>query len=133
GEPLPQIGRELGVDAVIEGSVERAGDEVRITAQLINAHTDAHLWARSYHRDLKDVLAMQSEVARAIAGEVQVQVTPQEQARLQHSRQVDPGDYEAYLQALYHVNIHTRPKLEKAIIESQKAIHLDPRYALVYS
>src|SRR5438874_5226346 len=81
--PLPQIARELGVDAVIEGSVERAGDEVRITAQLINAHTDAHLWARSYHRDLKNVLAMQSEVARAIAGEVQVQVTPQEQARLQ--------------------------------------------------
>src|SRR5438105_6258027 len=129
-EPLPQIARELGVDAVIEGSVERAGDEVRITAQLINAHTDAHLWARSYHRDLKNVLAMQSEVARAIAGEIQVQVTPQEQARLQHSRQVDPAAYEAYLQGLYHFNIHTGPELQRAILEYQKAIQLDPSYAL---
>jgi len=132
-EPLPQIVRELGVDAVIEGSVERAGDEVRITAQLINAHTDAHLWARSYHRNLKDVLAMQSEVARAIAGEVQVKVTPQEQARLRHSRQVNPEAYEAYLQGLYHFSVHTGPELQKAILEYQKAIELDPTYALAYT
>src|SRR5207237_2880459 len=116
-----------------EGSGERAGDEVRITAQLSNAHTDAHLWASSYHRDLKDGLAMQSEVARAIAGEVQVQVTPQEQARLQRSRQVDPAAYEAYLQGLYHFNIHTGPELQKAILEYQKAIQLDPTYALAYT
>jgi serine/threonine protein kinase len=131
-KPLPQIAQELGVDAVIEGSVERSGNEVRITAQLINARTDTHLWARSYKRDLRDVLAMQSEVARAIASEIQVQLTPQELARFERSRPVHPAAYEAYLKGLYHWNFHTGDELQKALAEYQRAIQLDPGYALAY-
>jgi tetratricopeptide (TPR) repeat protein len=131
-KPLPDIAKELGVDGVIEGSVERAGDQVRITAQLINARTDTHLWARSYQRDLKNVLALQSDVAQAIAHEVQVQLTPHEQARLQQSREVNPQAYEAYLQGRYHYNFHTGPELQMAIAEYEKAIKLDPTYAVAY-
>ena len=96
-KPLPDIARELNVDALVEGSVLRVGDRVRITAQLIHAATDQHLWAKSYERDLRDVLALQSEVARAIAEEVQVKLTPQQQARLARSRHVNPAAHEAYL------------------------------------
>jgi serine/threonine protein kinase/Tfp pilus assembly protein PilF len=131
-KPLPEIAKELGVDAVIEGSVERSGDEVRISAQLINARNDTHLWARSYHRNLRDVLAMQSEVARAIAGEISVQLTPLEQARFERSRPVNTAAYEAYLRGLYHWNFHTPDELQKAISEYQHAIELDPNYALAY-
>lgn len=131
-KPIPQVGQELGVDAVIEGSVERSGNEVRITAQLINARTDTHLWARSYKRDLRDVLAMQSEVARAIASEIQVQLTPQERARFDRSRTVNPAAHEAYLKGLYHWNFHTGEELQKAIDEYQRAIQIDPNYALAY-
>jgi serine/threonine protein kinase/Flp pilus assembly protein TadD len=131
-KPIPEIAKELGVDAVIEGSVERSGDQVRITAQLINARTDTHLWAHSYQRDLRDVLAMQSEVARAIAREVQVQLTPQEKARLDSVRPVDPVAHEAYLKGLYHWNFHTGDELQKAIAEYQRAIQIDPNYALAY-
>jgi TolB-like protein/Flp pilus assembly protein TadD/predicted Ser/Thr protein kinase len=129
---LPEIAKELNVDAVIEGSVERSGDDVRITAQLINARTDTHLWAHSYQRNLRDVLAIQEEVARAIAGEIQVQLTPQEQKRFERSRPVDPAAQEAYLLGLYHNEFHTAPELQKAITEYQRAIQLDPGYALAY-
>jgi serine/threonine protein kinase/cytochrome c-type biogenesis protein CcmH/NrfG len=129
---LTDIAKELGVDAVIEGSVDRSGDQVRISAQLINARTDSHLWARSYQRNLRDILAMQSEVARAIAGEIRVQLTPQEQARLGRPRAVNPAAYEAYLQGRYHWNFHTSDHLQKAIAEYQRAIQLDPSYALAY-
>jgi TolB-like protein/Flp pilus assembly protein TadD len=131
-KPLPEIAKELGVDAVIEGSVERSGDEVRISAQLINARNDTHLWARSYHRNLRDVLAMQSEVARAIAGEISVQLTPQEQARFERSRPVNTAAYEAYLRGLYHWNFHTPDEMQKAIVEYDRAIEIDPGYALAY-
>lgn len=129
---LPEIARDLGVDAVIEGSVERSGDEVRISAQLINARTDTHLWARSYQRNLRDILAMQGEVARAIAGEIQIQLTPQEQARLERPRAVNPAAYEAYLKGRYHFEFHTGNELQKAMGEFQRAIQLDPSYALGY-
>jgi eukaryotic-like serine/threonine-protein kinase len=129
---LADVAKELSVDAVIEGSVERSGDEVRISAQLINARTDSHLWARSYRRNLRDILAMQSEVARAIAGEIRVQLTPQEQARLGRQRAVNPAAYEAYLQGRYDWNFHTSDQLQKAIAEYQRAIQLDPSYALAY-
>ena len=131
-KPLPEIAKELGVDAVIEGSVERSGDEVRISAQLINARSDTHLWARSYHRNLRDVLAMQSEVARAIAGEIRVQLTPQEVARFERSRPVNTAAYEAYLRGLYHWNFHTPDEMQKAIVEYNRAIEIDPGYALAY-
>jgi hypothetical protein len=89
-KPLPEIARELGVDAVAEGSVVREGNRVRITAQLIEARPDRHLWAHSYERDLTSVLALQGEVAQAIANEIQIKVTPQEQARLARARSVNP-------------------------------------------
>lgn len=131
-KPIPDIANELGVDAVIEGSVERSAEQVRISAQLINARTDSHLWARSYQRNLRDVLAMQSEVARAIAKEVQVQLTPREQTRLERPRPVDPAAYEAYLKGRYASILHTGDGLQKAIAEYQHAIQLDPSYALAY-
>ena len=131
-KPLPEIAKELGVDAVIEGSVERSGEEVRITAQLINARNDTHLWARSYHRNLRDVLAMQSEVARAIAEEISVQLTPQEQARFERARPVNTAAYEAYLRGLYHWNFHTPEEMQKAVGEYKRAIEIDPGYALAY-
>jgi eukaryotic-like serine/threonine-protein kinase len=131
-KPIPEIAKELGVDAVIEGSVERSGDQVRITAQLINARTDTHLWAHSYQRDLRDVLAMQSEVAKAIATEIQVQLTPQEQAHFDRSRPVNPAAYEAYLKGVYHWNFHTGEEMQKAISEFQRATQIDPSYAMAY-
>src|SRR4030095_1516478 len=103
-EALGSIARALGVDAVVEGSVMRAGDRVRITAQLIDAATDHHLWARSYEREFKDVLALQSEVARDIAQEIRVQLSPDLKARLASARPIDPQAYELYLQGRYEWN-----------------------------
>ena len=94
---LPDIAKELNVEAIVEGSVLRSGERVRITAQLIRATTDEHLWADSYDRDLRDVLAVQSEVARAIAGAIHVTLTPQERLRLRRTRPVNPEAHEPYL------------------------------------
>ncbi len=132
-KPLPQIAKELNVDAVIEGSVLRAGNRVRITAQLIRADTDLHLWAESYERDLSDVLALQDEVARAIASEIKIKVTPQEQARLASSRPVNPEAHEAYLKGRYHWNKRTEGEVKKGIDYFQQAIAIDPNYAPAYS
>jgi len=132
-KPLPEIARELHVDAVVEGSVLRAGDRVRITAQLIHAPTDTHLWAESYERDLRDVLALQSEVARAIATEIQVKLTPQEQTRLASARPVNPEAHEAYLLGRFYWNTRTQEGLEKALAYFQQALEKDPHYAPVYA
>jgi len=94
-KPTPEIARELNVDAVVEGAVMRSGERVRITAQLIQARTDRHLWAESYERDLRDILALQSEVARAIAEEIRIKSTPQERARMASRGSVDPEAYDA--------------------------------------
>jgi len=104
---IPEIARELNVDAVMEGSIERAGNRVRITAQLIRAATDQHLWAESYDRDMQDVLRVQEEIARSIAREVQIQLTPQEQALLTKNRLVDPEAYELYLKGPSYSTIGT--------------------------
>ena len=96
-KPLPEIAQELDVDGVIEGTVMRAGDRVRITAQLIDARSDRHLWSDRYDHELSDVLALQSEVARAVAEQVRLELTPDEQAALTTSRPVDPRAYDAYL------------------------------------
>jgi TolB-like protein/Flp pilus assembly protein TadD/tRNA A-37 threonylcarbamoyl transferase component Bud32 len=129
---LPEIARQLKVDAVVEGSVLRSGDRVRITAQLIDARTDRHLWARSYERDLRDVLALQSEVAQAIANEIKIKVTPQEQVRLARARPVSPEAHEAYLKGRYYWNLRTEESLKKGIEYFQKAIERDPGCALAY-
>jgi eukaryotic-like serine/threonine-protein kinase len=132
-KPLRQIGRELGVDGVIEGSVQRAGDRVRITAQLIYAPSDRHLWAESYDRDLHDVLKLQGEVAQVIANEVNAKLTPKEQSRLADKRPVDPEAYQAYLQGRYYWNKRTEGDIKKAIGYFQQAINKEPNYALAYA
>jgi TolB-like protein/Flp pilus assembly protein TadD/predicted Ser/Thr protein kinase len=132
-KPLREIGRELGVEGVIEGSVRRVGDRVRITAQLIYAPSDTHLWAESYDRDLHDILKLQGEVAQVIANEVNAKVTPQEQARLSGKRPIDPEVYQAYLQGRYYWNKRTEEDIRKAIGYFQQAINKDPNYALAYA
>jgi TolB-like protein/Tfp pilus assembly protein PilF/predicted Ser/Thr protein kinase len=132
-KPLPQIAQELGVDAVVEGSVQRAGDRVRISAQLIDARADQHLWARSYERDLRDVLALQDDVAMAIANELKIELTPRGQVPLASSRPVDPEAYEAYLKGRYYSSKRTEKELKKSIEYFQQAIEKDPNYASAYS
>jgi TolB-like protein/Tfp pilus assembly protein PilF len=132
-KPLREIARELQVDAIVEGTVLRAGHRVRITAQLIDAARETHLWAESYERDLRNILALQSEVAQAIAREVQVKLTPQERADLAQVHPVDPEAYEAYLQGRYHWNRRSGAELPKAIQYFQQAIAKDPTYAAAYS
>lgn len=129
----PEIARELEVDVVVEGSVQRSGERVRITAQLIRASTDKHLWAESYERDLKDVLTLQNEVARTIAGEIRVRLTPQEEMRLNRARPVDPEAYEAYMKGLLHSYKLTPPDLDAALQYFESSLRRDPNYALAHS
>jgi eukaryotic-like serine/threonine-protein kinase len=130
---LPEIARELNVEGIVEGSVLRSGDRVRITAQLIHASTDTHLWAESYERDLRDVLALQDEVANAIADDVKIKLTPQERARLTSSRPVNPEAYEAYLKGRYYWSQRTGKGEQKGLEYFQQATVLDPDYALAYA
>jgi TolB-like protein/DNA-binding winged helix-turn-helix (wHTH) protein/Flp pilus assembly protein TadD len=130
---LPQVARELNVDGIVEGTVQRFGDRVRITAQLIYAPTDRHLWTESYDRELKDVLTLQDDVARAIASEIKVTLTPQEQMSLSAVRPVNPGAYEAYLKGRYHWNKRTAEGMTKALDYFQQAINQQPDYGLAYS
>jgi TolB-like protein/Tfp pilus assembly protein PilF len=130
---VPEIAKELGVDAVVEGSVERAGDRVRITAQLIRAATDQHLWAENYERELKDVLVLQDQVARSIAREIQVKLTPLDESRLKSPRVVNPTAYELYLKGRYFWVKRTPDSVQKAIGLFGQAIDADPTYANAYS
>jgi TolB-like protein/DNA-binding winged helix-turn-helix (wHTH) protein/Tfp pilus assembly protein PilF len=130
---LPEIARELQVDAVVEGAVLRSGQRVRITAQLIEARTDRHLWAQTYERDLRDMIALQGEVAREIARQVGSQLTPMEQARLSVPRPVDPKAYEDYLQGRYFWNKREQEGYKVAIAHFEQAIHADPNYAPAYA
>jgi len=132
-KPLPQIARELNVDAVIEGSVLRSGDQVRITAQLIDASTDKHLWSQSYDGELRDTLALQSRVASAIADQIRISVTPQEQAALKNVKAVNPKAYESYLRGRYFWNKRTGNGLKAALAYFQQATEEDPQYAQAYS
>src|SRR5260370_4178831 len=129
-KPLPQAAQELGVDAVVEGTVFRSGDRVRVTANLVQASPEKHLWAESYERDLRDILALHSDVATAIAREIQIKVSPQEQARLTSSRPVNPGAYQLYLKGRYFWEKRTTANLNKAREYFEQAIEKDPTYAL---
>jgi tetratricopeptide (TPR) repeat protein len=131
--PLPEIARELQVDGIVEGTVFRSGERVRISTQLIHASADTHLWAESYDRDLRDVLNLQSEVARAIARQIQVKLTSKEQTQLERVRPVDREAYEAYLKGRYHWNKRTLVGLRKALEYFQQAIESDPSYAAAYA
>jgi serine/threonine-protein kinase len=130
---LPTIAQELNVDAIVEGSVLRSGDRVRITAQLIQAKAERHLWAESYERDLRDIFALQSEVAQAITNEIKIKLTPQERTRLASARPVDPQSYEAYLKGRYFWDSRTEDGLKKAIVYFQQAIDRDPGSAQAYA
>ena len=131
-KPLPEIARELNVDAVVEGSVLSSGGRVRITAQLIYAPTDRHLWAKSYERSLSDVLLLQSEVARAIADEIRITLTPQEELQLGGARRVNPEANDAYLRGKYYWGKRTPDDLKKAFEYFKQALGKDPRYAPAY-
>ncbi len=131
-KPLPQIAKELGVEAVVEGSVLRADDRVRITAQLIQASTDEQLWAESYEGDARDVLTLQQDVAKAIADEVKVQLTPQEQTELSSPRPVSPAAHEAYLRGNY-LNTGNAEQQRKAKEYFEEAIRIDASYAPAYA
>ncbi len=131
--PTPEIAKALNVDAVVEGSVMRVGDKVRITAQLIDAQADRHLWAKSYERDSRDVLALQDEVALAIARQINVELTPDEQARFASSRVVNPEAHEAYLKGRYFMSSYSEKGLKKAIGQFEQAIKADPNFAPAYT
>ncbi len=132
---LPEIARELNVDGIIEGSVVRSGQRVRITAQLLYGPTDRHLWAETYERDLGDVLSMQSEVAQTIAQQVRAQVTPQQQANLRATRPVNPEAYDAYLKGRYYLTNHftSAEPLNVAKGYFEESLRKDPGFALAYS
>jgi eukaryotic-like serine/threonine-protein kinase len=132
-KPLPEIAKELNVDGVIEGSVERYGDRVKITAQLIDAPRDHDLWAESYHRDLRDILSLQEEVAGAIAREVGIALTPQDRTRLASVRPVNPEAYQFYLRGHSFLEQWTPAAILLSRQSFSKAIEIDPNYARAYA
>jgi TolB-like protein len=132
-KPLPDIARDLSVDAVVEGSVSRSGNRVRVTAQLVDAHADRHLWAEEYDRDLREILSLQSELARDIAENVRANISLEEQLLMARAGTVEPAAYESYLRGRSFWNQRTPAGLKQSIIHFQHAIELDPRYAEAYS
>jgi eukaryotic-like serine/threonine-protein kinase len=131
--PTPEIARKLDVDAVVEGSVIRSGDRVRITAQLIDARSDRHLWAKSFERSSRDVLALQDELASAIAREIHVKLTPAEESKLARAPSVNPEAYDAYLKGRYFFNRPSDANLSKAIALFEETTQKDPSYAPAFS
>ena len=132
-QPLPEIARALRVDAIVEGGVLRSGDRVRVTANLILAASDRLLWSKTYERDVGDILGLQGEIARHVAEEVRIEVTPREQRRLATGRAVDPRALEAYLRGRYYWNKRVPADLRRGIEYFQQAIEADPTYAEAYA
>jgi TolB-like protein/DNA-binding winged helix-turn-helix (wHTH) protein/Flp pilus assembly protein TadD len=130
---LPEISRELDVDAVLTGSVVRSGERVRIAVQLVDAATDRNLWADSYERDLRDVLALQRKVARDIVGEVRIKLRPQEQVQAGSVRPVNPEAYDLYLRGRFYLNRQNRDDNEAAITALERAVAADPTFAAAYA
>ncbi len=129
---LPEIAGELGVDAVIDGSVMRAGDQIRITAQLIEAATDRNLWADSYERNLTDVFALQRDIAQTIAEHIRVTLTPDEQKEFEVANEIDPEAYEAYLKGIYHDSKHKPSDFLKGLEYFTLAVEIEPEFTLAY-
>ena len=130
---LPEIARELDVDAIVEGSIQPAGDEVRFTLQLIDGRTDKHLWSKSYLRDLRNVLTLQGEVARAIAGEIEITLTPQSEARLTRNRTVDPEALRLWVVGNHHLKGIDEDSFNKALRAFEEATRRDPGFADAYA
>ena len=131
-KPLPDIGRELDVDAVVEGSVRRSGDRVRVDVRLVRAATDHHLWAQTFERSLGDILTLQRDIARAVAVAVRASLTPEERSRLAETRSIDPAAYEAYSKARYYRAMDDPTVLIKAREFYEEAIRLDREFAQAY-
>jgi TolB-like protein/Tfp pilus assembly protein PilF len=132
-QPLAEIAKQLGVEALIVGSVQSSRDQVRITAQLVDPATNQTMWAKAYERERTDVLTLQGEVARAIAGEIQARVTAEEAGRLARNRKVLPEALDLYLLARFYWDQFTEKSILKAIDYYQQAIHADPGYAAAYA
>ncbi|MGB2898244.1 MAG: tetratricopeptide repeat protein, partial [Candidatus Acidiferrum sp.] len=132
-KPLPEIARELKVGALIEGTVLRSGNRVRVTINFVQATPERHLWSESYERDLRDVIAVQGDVTRAVAGQIRFKLTPDQQAHFARFRPVDPEANEAYLRGGYHFRKGTDADRAKAHEYFEKAIEKDPNFALAYA
>ncbi len=132
-KPLSEIARELNVDAVVEGTVQRAGDNVRITAELVQTSSDRALWAETYENQVGDILALQQQVANAIVRQIQIELTPQEQQALTAPQSISPEAYEDYLKGKYYWNRRSEAALTKAINYFELATKDEPQYALAYA
>src|SRR5208282_5310637 len=132
-KPLPEIAKELNVDALVEGTVLRSGDRVRVTVNLLHASTDRHLWAATFERSSRDVISLQDEVAQAVARQIKVALSPAEAARLATVHTVKPEAYEFYLKGRYHYYKWTPEDFRKAIEYFQKAIEIDSDWAPAYA
>jgi TolB-like protein/DNA-binding winged helix-turn-helix (wHTH) protein/Flp pilus assembly protein TadD len=128
----PEIAKRLHVDAIVEGSLIREGSQVRVTVQLIRGATDEHIWAEEYQQEYRSILALQEEVARTIAQQIKIRLTPREQVGLAGARAVDPQVHESYLKGRYYFNQRTEDSLNRSIGYFQQAIARDPSYALAY-
>jgi TolB-like protein/DNA-binding winged helix-turn-helix (wHTH) protein/Tfp pilus assembly protein PilF len=131
--PLQEIAKELQIDAVMEGTVTREGDRVRVTANLIRAFPEKHLWAESYDRDIRNVLDLQSEVARAIADQIRITVTPEERRHLTTSQTVDPEAHELYLKGMFYNGKWTKEGFERGVEYFNRALEKEPRNARAYA
>src|SRR5262249_3602505 len=125
--------RTLNVDALAEGTVRQSGTRVRITAQLVHAASDRHVWADTYEGDLSNVLVLQSTWARDIARQIKITLSPQEEARLASSRPINPEAHEAYLRGWFFCNKRTEAGIDKGIQYLEQAVRIDPAYALTYA
>src|SRR5260370_6699721 len=132
-QALPEIARELNVDADVEGSVIRSDNRVRINVQLLEARSDRHLWAKAYDRDTREIMSLQQDVADSIAHEIQAKLTPQENLRQAQNRQVDPEAYDDYLRGMYFWHKFTAPGMRQAQEYFEKTVQKDPSYALGYA
>jgi eukaryotic-like serine/threonine-protein kinase len=132
-KPLPEIARTLDVDDIIEGSVLQAGTRVRISAQLIKAAREEHLWAESYERDTRDIFQLQSDVAAAVATQIRGTLRPRDQQQMRGTAPANPAAYDLYLRGRYHVNQFTLPNINQAIVDFQKGIEIDPAYGVLFA
>ena len=133
GKGIAEIGRELQVGTILEGSVRKAGDRLRITAQLIDVASQAHLWSEDYDRDLTDVFAIQSDVAQHVAQALQITLKPAEARQIEKAGTADLEAYNAYLKGLYHFSTWSKEGLEKSIEYFEQAIARDPAFAKAYA
>jgi TolB-like protein/Tfp pilus assembly protein PilF len=132
-KPLAEIARELNVDAIVEGTVQNTNGRIHVSVQLVQAQPEKHLWAESYNRSLGDIVALQEELTREIAGAIRISITPQNQARLSRAHNISPGAYESYLKGRYFWNRRTAEDFKRAIDQFQQAIARDSGYAEAYA